>query len=584
MTVDTKPIQVLLIEDNRGDYLLTREMLFEIDPQRFELTWHESFDVGISELESGGYDICLADYSIGAQKADTVLLAARELGIRTPIIVFTGNTDRRVDEYVLELGASDYLVKGEVTASTLDRSFRYAMERARLLEELSQLAKYDPLTGLANRTLFGDFIGGAMARSKRNSQMMALLLLDLDHFKHVNDRLGHDVGDELLKHVATSLKGSVRTGDLVARLGGDEFAIILDNIGSPDNAALVASKVADKIQQPVALKGHTVNTGTSIGIVCYSDGDEKPDAIIKSADTAMYEAKNAGRGGYQFFTNSMQEKALAKATFESDVIHGIERGEFELFYQPQVAGESGTIRGLEALVRWRRGDRHIPPSEFIPPAEETNLIRHIDRWVFGEACRQSKIWRDQNLLDDSHLVSINVSAYQLLSPGFVENISSVLAEVEVKPTSIELELTEAAMMLDSARAIKAVQDLETLGVRVALDDFGTRYSCFSYLKHLAIKTIKIDRSFVKDIGEVRESDAIALATIGLAHDLGATVIAEGVETPGQVKFLLSNECDVLQGFFYYRPADVNQTTSLLRSASLQNPIQIQAQPEKRLVG
>ncbi|MFT5174440.1 MAG: diguanylate cyclase (GGDEF)-like protein, partial [Gammaproteobacteria bacterium] len=520
-------IRLLLIEDNRGDYLLTREMLTDIGSWRFSLDWESTFDGGLEALSTGTYDVCLVDYTIGGHNGAELLEQAQRRANETPLVMLTGMVNPEIDELAMALGAADYLVKNEVTPAILDRAIRHAIERARLLAELAQLAKHDALTGLANRTLLRDFLSGAMARTRRSTQLMAVLLLDLDHFKHVNDQLGHEFGDQLLVHVAQCLTASVRLGDLVARLGGDEFVIVLDNIATREDAGRVANKVVEQLSTTTLLRGHEIQIGASIGIACYEDGDEDPTELLKAADTAMYEAKGDGRGGFRFFAPKMQEKALARATLEADFVRGIEAGELELHFQPQVAGASANIVGLEALVRWRRGGALWPPDEFIPMAEEANLIQRLDQWVLKQACRQSGIWRLQGLLDSTQIVAVNISAQQLTDARFPAFVAAVLEEAGIDANSLEIELTESTMLRDPELAIESLYALAQMGVRLAIDDFGTGYSSLSYLKRLPVHTLKIDRSFTDDINVNPVNDAIIASTIGLAHTLNLNIVAEG---------------------------------------------------------
>jgi diguanylate cyclase (GGDEF)-like protein len=313
-------------------------MLNNIGSRQFDLEWAATFGDGLEALSTGEFEVCLVDCSTGGRDGTEILEEAESRGVATPLVMLTGMVNRDVDERAMALGAADYLVKNEITPGILDRTIRYAISRASLLNELARLAKYDPLTGLANRTLLPDFLDGAMARTRRSAQCMAVLLLDLDHFKNVNDQFGHDIGDLLLKQVAQCLTRSLRAGDLVARLGGDEFAVILDNIGTPENAGRVATKIISELSSTQELGGHKFQVGTSIGIACYETGAEASADLIKSADTAMYEVKRSGRNAFQYFVPQMQAHALKKASLESDFVRAIDAGELELHYQPQISG------------------------------------------------------------------------------------------------------------------------------------------------------------------------------------------------------------------------------------------------------
>lgn len=570
MDVVADTTRLLLIEDNRGDYLLTRELLKEIDSRRFVLDWEQTFEGGLALLAEGDYDVCLVDYTIGGDNGTDFLQEAQRNGNTTPLIMLTGMVNREIDEQAKQLGAADCLVKNEVTAGILDRAIRHSIERARLLTELAQLAKYDPLTGLANRTLMQDFLHGAMARARRSSQNMAVLLIDIDHFKHINDELGHDVGDGLLKHVAHCLKASVRAGDLVARLGGDEFVVILDNVIKRANAGHVASKILEELGKSALVHSHEIKVGASIGVACYDGGDETAVELVKGADAAMYEAKRAGRRGYRVFVPQMLDVATRRAALEAELVHAIDADELELHYQPQIAPMTGKLVGLEALVRWRRGQQLWSPGQFIPMAEEANLIQRIDKWVLGQACQQIKSWRSQRLLNATQVVAVNISAQQLSDPNFPVLVATALSKAQIEPGNLELELTESTMLRDPELAIESLSAIHMMGVRIAIDDFGTGYSSLSYLKRLPVHTIKIDRSFIQDIGDSTVNDVIITSTIELAHTLGMIVVAEGVETPEQAQFLLAQGCCALQGFHFFRPAHRDATTTLLENWSDQH--------------
>ena len=390
------------------------------------------------------------------------------------------------------------------------------------------------------------------------------------HFKQINDELGHDVGDELLKHVAQCLNASVRAGDLVARLGGDEFVVILDNIVTRENAGHVASNILEQLDKKALVYSHEIKVGASIGVACYDGGDETAAEIVKAADTAMYEAKRAGRRGYRFFVAQMHDVAVRRAALEAELVHAIDTDELELHYQPQIAAVTGKLVGLEALVRWRRGQELWSPAQFIPMAEEANLIQRIDEWVLRQACQQIRSWRTQQLLDATQVVAVNISAQQLADPNFPVFVATALSKARIDPSNLELELTESTMLSDPELAIESLSAIHMMGVRIAIDDFGTGYSSLSYLKRLPVHTIKIDRSFTQDIGDSTVNEAIIRSTIELGHTLGMIVVAEGVEKPEQAQFLLAQGCCAMQEFHFFRPANRNLTTTLLEDWSDQH--------------
>ncbi len=450
--------------------------------------------------------------------------------------------------------------------------FRDISIRKQAEEQLIKLARYDSLTGLANRSVFRDSLVRSMARAARQKKFVGVLFLDLDHFKEVNDKHGHTIGDQLLISVATRLQKCIRTNDMAARLGGDEFAIILDLISSSDNAANIAQKIIDTVGGKHELDGLSIYISPSIGVTIYPGESETPEDIIKSADSAMYRAKEVGRNNYQFYDRKMYEKARERAHLENELKAATLRNDFVLYYQPQVSAETGQIFGLEALLRWPHYDfGMVSPAVFIPAAESTGLITSIGEWVLKTVCKQTEEWYKLGITDIDLTVALNVSTRQLRDGSFSQMVKEVIDASNLDPKQIEIEITESTIMDDPETAIAELEKIHSLGVRIAMDDFGTGFSSLSYLNMLPIDTIKIDQSFVKDIGIDPKDEAIVKAIIGLAHTLGLKVIAEGVEEEYQVEFLRANNCDILQGYYYSRPVAVDVITELLIENTKQKP-------------
>jgi diguanylate cyclase (GGDEF)-like protein/PAS domain S-box-containing protein len=421
---------------------------------------------------------------------------------------------------------------------------------------LVRMARYDQLTGLPNRSVFSSFLTKAIARSRRYQRSFAVCFLDLDYFKEINDTLGHDAGDELLKSVADRVSGCVRSSDLLARLGGDEFVLILDDIKHPEDAGHVAQKILDGLALPHRVAGREVVISSSIGIAIYSGGSESPEELNRAADTAMYHAKKAGRNNYQFFVPEMHAKAVERVRFESDLRRAIERQELRLLYQPIVDVRSTAITGFETLLRWQHHELGIlNPARFIPLAEDSGLIGSIGEWVLSAACAECLSWQVNTPGAPPITLAVNVSVRQLKQERFWEMIENTLSRVGLAAHQLGIELTESAVMDDPDTAIKVLNRIRRLGVRIAIDDFGTGYCSLSYLKQLPIDAIKIDLSFVRDIGEVKDNEAIIKAIIGLARNLGLRVIAEGVETADQAAFLRLHRCDFMQGYYFSEPID-----------------------------
>ena len=425
-------------------------------------------------------------------------------------------------------------------------------ERKQAEERMRHIAQHDALTGLPNRLALAMRLAQLLPEARRHKWRLAIMFIDLDRFKIINDTLGHQVGDELLREVACRLSGVIRETDFVARLGGDEFVIILPGINTPADAATVAGKVIAKLSTPIEAEGHDLHTSPSIGISIFPDDGPDGDTVMKNADMAMYHAKEAGRNNYQFFTAEMNRVTAERLDIERKLRHAISRNELALCFQPQCRADGSRPTGVEALLRWHHPtDGMISPDRFIPVAEETGLIVEIGEWVLLNACREMKRWINAGL--PPLRLAVNVSARQLRRRDFCEMVAGVLAESELPAELLELEITESSVMENPDDAIIILERLGRMGVSLAIDDFGTGYSSLAYLKLFPIDHLKIDRSFVADIETDLNDRAIAFGTIALAHSLGLNVIAEGVETADQLELLRANGCDEIQGYLYSKP-------------------------------
>ena len=440
-------------------------------------------------------------------------------------------------------------------------------ERKHYAEQLAYQANYDALTGLPNRSLLADRLKQAIAHSLRTGRPMALLLLDLDRFKVINDSLGHGTGDALLKEMAQRLTTSLRKEDTVARLGGDEFVILITEVARIADIAHVAEKLLDKLSMPMCLLKQELFMTGSIGISLYPQDGEHEETLLKNADTAMYAAKRRGCNGFQFYTREMNARARESLKMEAHLRRAVERGELVLHYQPRVELASGQVVGVEALLRWHRPESGmVSPAEFIPLAEETGLILPLGEWVLQAACRQASAWVEQGLPAIS--VAVNLSARQFHSQNLANLCQRALREAGLEPGYLDLELTESAVMQNVEEAIATLQELKAIGLRLAMDDFGTGYSSLSYLKRLPIDSLKIDQSFVRNITTDPDDAAIAVTVIAMAHTLKLRVIAEGVETKQQLDFLRAYGCHEAQGYYLSRPLPATEVTSLLRKNGL----------------
>nr|WP_228748024.1 EAL domain-containing protein [Bradyrhizobium sp. BR 10289] len=455
-------------------------------------------------------------------------------------------------------------------------NFDRADEKNQADERIEYLASHDSLTDLPNRETFNGLLREAIDEAKRHDHRFAVLFIDLDRFKVINDSLGHEAGDLLLLEVANRLRGALRASDVVARLGGDEFVVILDQCGEIDDVQRIAAGLLAALAEPMVLAGHECHTTASIGIAMYPANGSDAQTLTKNADMAMYLAKEDGKNGYRFFSKEVKTQSIERLSLESALRRALEREQFSLNYQPKVDMETGQITGVEALLRWTHPDLgSISPAQFIPLAEETGLIVPIGRWVVKEACAQAMAWQRRGLLPVS--MAVNLSPRQFADEHLLQDVDEALAASGMSPVLLQLEVTESMMMRNVGRALKVLDAIQSRGIRLAIDDFGTGYSSMSLMKHFPIDTIKIDRSFVRDLPQDSEDQAIAQAIISMGKALGMTVVAEGVENAEQEAFLRTHGCDEMQGFLISKPLPARQMAELLRPIAL--PVAPPLQPE-----
>jgi diguanylate cyclase (GGDEF)-like protein len=460
------------------------------------------------------------------------------------------------------------------------RQLASALGRRRQAEErIRQLAYFDQTTGLPNRALFREQLRRALEQARRNSEPLAVLFMDLDNFKRVNDTLGHSTGDLLLAEVSKRLLLNLRTRDAIAkgllsagsevlaRLGGDEFTVLLSSLCDGNDAGIVCQRLLKALSRPIRFGEHEVTISASIGIAVFPDDGADADALLKAADMAMYFAKREGRNGYQFYTEAMNESALKRLTLENHLRRALERGELSLHYQPQLDIATREVVGVEALIRWNSQELGpVCPVEFIPIAEESGLILAIGEWVLRTACAQCKAWQDEGI--SLERIGVNVSVRQFAQDGFPGRVAAILAETGLAPEALELEITESVLIKDGEAALTTLRALKALGVKLAIDDFGTGYSSLSYLKQFPIDHLKIDRSFVCAINTDPDDQAIATAVIAMGQSMHLRVTAEGVETEGQLSFLSERRCSEAQGFLLCRPLPAAEARAFL---ALQRP-------------
>jgi diguanylate cyclase (GGDEF)-like protein len=557
---------VLLIEDNPGDARLIQEMIGDDPEAAFVVKVADRLAAGLEHLSGSETALVILDLSLPDSFGLDTFAKVYAHSPAVPIIVLTGNDDATLALSAVKHGAQDYLVKNRLERELLVRSMRYSIERKRYQVELEHQANYDALTGLPNRNLLHDRLRQAV-HTQRGQRAIAVAFMDLDHFKLVNDSLGHGTGDRLLKGMAERLRAVLREGDTVGRVGGDEFVLILNDQVNEEMVYRAMQRIAAKVAEPIVVDGKELYVTCSAGVSLYPQDGRDVDTLLRNADAAMYRAKEHGRSNFQFYTSEMNERVSDRLALESALRRALERREFLLHYQQKVDLRSGEIIGAEALVRWLHPEWGlVRPARFIPIAEETGLIVPLGEWVVHEAARQARAWRDAGL--DPGVVSVNLSARQFRQEGLVRAVSRVLEETGLDPAALEMELTESMVMHNVESAIATLQGLKSLGVSLSVDDFGTGYSSLSYLKDLPIDALKIDRAFVRDIATGAESQdgILAQAIISLGHAMHLKVIAEGVETDAQVRFLKRHGCDQVQGFLYGEPVPPGEFARLLERA------------------
>ncbi|MBJ7312254.1 putative bifunctional diguanylate cyclase/phosphodiesterase [Rugamonas sp. CCM 8940] len=469
---------------------------------------------------------------------------------------------RRKDGHTVWVKVTVALMHAGGSDATMIAVIEDIARRKQYEEELRHLASHDPLTGLANRNLMLDRLSQAIAFAHRAARHVAVMFIDLDRFKNINDSLGHDAGDQVIMEVGRRLVRNIREGDTVARVGGDEFVVLLSDVARDDEVAALAAKMLAALSLPIIVHGQELAPVGSIGISLYPRDGADSGKLLKNADAAMYRAKELGRGNFQFYAEEMNARTLDRLKLEGGLRRALQRGEFELYYQPQVELSGGRIVGMEALLRWQPpGGAMVMPAEFIPIAEETGLIVPIGEWVLRQACAQQVAWREAGLRDIR--VAVNLSARQFKQPDLARLVAQVLAETGCHAECLELEITESVIMERPEEATAMLQTLSDMGVHLSIDDFGTGYSSLTYLKRFPIQSLKIDRSFVADLINDPDDAAIVCAVIALAHTMKLCVIAEGVETQAQLDYLRAQHCDQLQGYYFSRPLPAAQVAELL---------------------
>lgn len=565
-----KRLRALIVDDSDDDTLL---LVLELKRNGYTPEYRrvDTAPAMREALQRETWDVILADYTMPQFSAMAALSIVQASGLDLPFIVVSGNIGEDIAVAAMKAGAHDYIMKNSLKrlVPAIERELRdyeVRRERKRAEERLAYLAYYDPVTDLPNRSLLLDRLSQALAYGHRHEVPVAVMFLDLDRFKQINDTFGHAAGDHLLKVVAQRLTHYVRESDTVARLGGDEFVVVISEMVQAADANTIAQGILQVMADPIVIEGQELYISASIGISIYpTDGSDIP-TLLKKADAALYRAKELGRNNYQSYTREMDQKATTRLELESDLRQALEKNQLRLLYQPKSHLATGRITGVEALLRWEHPEwGSLAPAEFVPLLEESNMVNEVGTWILTQACKQNKAWQDQGLPPVS--VSVNIAARQLQNGSLIESVTQALSESGLDPRYLEIELTEERVSQHADAAQQVLEKLRELGVHLSSDDFGTGSSSLSYLKRFPIGSVKIDASFTHDLPHSRESSSVALAVIAMAHSLNLRVVAEGVENPDQLNFLHSHGCDEVQGRLVSEPVEPAAIAALLSEAS-----------------
>ena len=559
-------MRVMLVEDNAADISLVRALFDEVGPEDLELVEAGLVSQAEHLLQSEPFDAVLLDLTLPDSSGLESLSRVQRIAPHVPVVVLSGLTDESVALEAVRNGAQDYLLKGDCDGTALARAVRYSAERKRAELEVRHSAQHDSLTGLPNRTLLLDRLGHALAVARREGTLLALLFIDLDNFKTINDTKGHPAGDDLLRSVASRLAASVRESDTVARMGGDEFTIVLPHIAHIDDIGRFVAKLLARFRRPFQINGQVEYASASVGISVHPVDGDTPEALIEAADAAMYRAKQCGGDAYEFYSSASSLKRPESPPLGNRLRMALNTGELKLHYQPRVDGQCGAIVGMEALVRWDHPTWGLlPPSRFVPMAEEMGLIVPIGDWVLRTACSQVQSW-NRDRLGSPLRVSVNLSSRQFVRRNLVRTVERALRESGLPAQCLELELTESGILLDERAIAPVIAELHDLGVRLSIDDFGMGYSSLSRLRDLPLDALKIDRSFVQQMHRPRDT-ALVAAIVTMARSMGMTAIAEGVETEEQLLALRQMSCDEMQGFYFGAALAADEFAELLRHAA-----------------
>ena len=563
-------LRVLLVHANAKDAEQAQRHLTSLQNPACLVDYVTTPDEAAAVLEQKDFSFIVMGAAANLQDTIAQFDRIAESASATPVVVLGKTADPVFVDSIIEHGAIDCLVMSDIDDNTLRRVVRHAAQSKRLRQQIDKLENFDVLTELPNRVQLREQLAKLVSRAKTENQTLAVLLLNLDRFKLINETLGPSGGDELIQEIGLRLRSCIPQSDILARHHGDEFIVVSTGLATAQDATLVAQKMLNALSRPITINGQEIFVTGSIGISAFPDNGADCDTLISNADAAVSRAKVVGRNQFHFYTMDMDAKTTQRLSLETELRRGLERGEFLLHYQPQFNLVEHRIVGFEALVRWQHPERGmVPPNDFIPMAEETGLIAALGEWVLRTACAQAKAWHNSG--HPNLYMAVNLSSRQFFQENVLDTVKSALRDTELQPNCLELELTESCVMLKPEEAAATLRQLRDMGIRLAIDDFGTGHSSLNNLKRFPVDCLKIDRSFIKDVIKNPEDGAIVQAVIAMAHGLGLKTVAEGVETLEQLRYLEFYTCDIIQGYLLSRPITAEQVTQTFLPANGMNP-------------